>query len=103
MRKSLPLLLAILLGVAGAGVSSTAQASTPTTPESAPSSAPAPRAERHTTQAEATAPASDAARYAAREKQSGSQQDFRGGGASLYIGGSALTVALIIVLAIIIL
>lgn len=46
---------------------------------------------------------SDASRYAEREKNAGAQEDFRGGGASIYIGGSALTIALVIILLIIIL
>ena len=45
----------------------------------------------------------DATRYASREKSAGQQENFRGGSASIYIGGSALTIALVIILLIIIL
>jgi len=45
----------------------------------------------------------DTNRYAAREKTAGQQENFRGGSASIYIGGSALTIALVIILLIIIL
>lgn len=99
MRTFMPLLLAIFLGVGTVGVANTAQASAPA--ETTPTNA-APAARRHA-QAQPSAASTDAARYAAREQQAGERQDFRGGGASLYIGGSALTVALIIILAIIIL
>lgn len=98
MRKIMPLLLAIFLGVGTVGVANTAQAAAPASSETAPTNtAPAAR------QAQPAAASTDTARYAAREKQAGERQDFRGGGAGIYIGGSALTVALIIILAIIIL
>jgi hypothetical protein len=46
---------------------------------------------------------SDANRYAQREKSASTQENFRGGGASIYIGGSAVAVALVIVLIILVL
>jgi glucose/arabinose dehydrogenase len=49
-------------------------------------------------------PTPDSARYASREQTAKELQNFRGGeGVSLYIGGSALAIALVLVLAIVIL
>jgi hypothetical protein len=44
------------------------------------------------------ATADEAQGYAAREKQATGQQDFKGGEGYLYIGGGALTVALLVLL-----
>ena len=46
---------------------------------------------------------SEAAQYAEREQQAPVNQNFQGGGVSIYIGGGVLTAALIILLIIIIL
>ncbi len=45
----------------------------------------------------------EAAQYAAREQQAPANQNFQGGGVSIYIGGGVLTAALIILLILIIL
>src|SRR5437868_10166450 len=49
----------------------------------------------------AAAPASASQTYAQREQQSRGLEDFRGGEASIYIGGGALTVLLLILLIVI--
>ena len=45
----------------------------------------------------------EAAQYAAREQQAPANQNFQGGGVSIYIGGGVLTAALIILLILVIL
>ena len=45
----------------------------------------------------------EAQQYAAREKQAPANENFQGGGVSIYIGGGVLTAALIILLIIILL
>ena len=85
------------LGLIGAPVAATASPADSTRPTEVAATA-APRS--------GAAPAhanSDASRYAEREKNAGTQEDFRGGAASVYIGGSALTIALVIILLIVIL
>jgi len=47
--------------------------------------------------------AGEAAQYAAREKQAPANENFQGGGVSIYIGGGVLTAALIILLILVIL
>ena len=46
--------------------------------------------------------ADDAQRYAAREKQSPAAQDFKGGDAYIYLGGGAVTLAVVILLLLVI-
>ena len=100
MNKLSNLILTSVVGLGLLGASGTASASpTGETPPAAVATANA------TEPGGAAAPqtASDANRYAEREKSASAQENFRGGGASIYIGGSAVAVALIIVLAILIL
>jgi hypothetical protein len=61
-------------------------------------------AEKVATPTRAPAKDSDAARYAEREKQSQSLETFKGGaGLNIYIGGTALAVAALIVLVLVLL
>ena len=85
------------LGLIGAPVAATAAPAAQTAPAAV--AAPSENQPSGTASRES----GDATRYAEREKSAGTQEDFRGGAASIYIGGSALTIALIIILAIIIL
>jgi hypothetical protein len=99
-KKPSILLFAAVLAAGLMGGVSTAIASAPeTTTEHAASPVASP-AEASKGSASA---ASDSARYAEREKTAGKQEAFRGGAVAIYIGGSVLAVALLIILAILIL
>jgi len=63
-------------------------------------SQPAPIVETAQT-ARSVATSTEAAQYAQREQQAPANQDFQGGGVSIYIGGGVLTAALLILLIVI--
>jgi hypothetical protein len=104
MRNTLSLLLAFVLGVGVVGTSTPAAASAgeraPAAETTTPVAATKPSAQ---SQPASSKPASDAATYASREKQAGDRKDFRGGSVSIYLGGSAVAIVLIIILVVLIL
>lgn len=70
----------------------------------APVAESAPATERARGEGAGTAPdhaGDEAQSYAAREKQAPALQEFQGGSASIYIGGGALTVVLLVILIVI--
>ena len=71
-----------------------AAAATPAQPQTAPI---VERAES----ARSVNTSTEAAQYAAREQQAPANQNFQGGGVSIYIGGGVLTAALLILLIVI--
>ena len=70
----------------------------PATGLGAPAATPIHRVEAPARETPATAPASEGASLAARERRAPALQDFQGGGVSIYIGSGVLLVVVIVLL-----
>jgi hypothetical protein len=103
-KKTSILFYAAVLAVGLMGAASPAIAALGGEPRAvSPVASPTDSSKRTNSPSAATPAPSDSARYAEREKNAAQQEAFRGGGVSIYIGGSVLAVALLIILAILIL